>query len=115
MLAHAPTGARERPTLWLCAASVSMLLVVGLLFGAGKVAVRSAYRDHLNCGSVVKPLDMEVVGPPGTNPRPCEGSHDGDLGIALACLGASGLVIVAVVRSRPGRRGERTTEATTAA
>jgi hypothetical protein len=80
-----------------------MLLVVGLLFAATKVAVHTVYRDHLNCGSAVKPVDVEAFGPAGTNPRPCAGSHDGDLGIALACLVASSLVIVAVVRSRRGR------------
>lgn len=89
---------------------MSMLLVLGLLFGAGKVAVRSVYRDHLNCGSVVKPLDVEAFGPPRTNPRPCEGSHNRDAGIALAGLVASGLVIVAVVSSRPGKRGEPVTD-----
>jgi hypothetical protein len=93
---------------------VSTLLVLGLLFGAGKVAIRSVHRDHTNCGGVVKPLDVEAFGPPGTNPRPCEGSHNRDAGIALAGLVASAVVIVAVVRSRPGKRGERTTEAMTA-
>jgi hypothetical protein len=101
--------------VWRCATSVLLLLVLGLLFGAGKVAVRSVHRDHLNCGSVVKPLDVEAFGPPGTNPRPCEGSHNRDAGIALAGLVASGLVVVAVVRSRPGKRGERTTDTITAA
>ena len=100
--------------VWRCAASVSMLLVLGLLFGTGKVANSSVHPDHTNCGSVVKPLDVEAFGPPGTNPRPCEGSHNRDAGIALACLVASGLVLVAVVRSRPGKRGERTTAAMTA-
>jgi hypothetical protein len=94
---------------------MSMLIVVGLLFAATKVAVHAVHRDDLNCGSVVKPVDVEAFGTSGTNPRPCAGSHDGDLGIAVACLVASSLVIVAVVRSRPAKRGERTSDAMTAA
>jgi hypothetical protein len=33
------------------AAAISMLIVVGLLFAATKVAVYAVHRDHLNCGS----------------------------------------------------------------
>jgi hypothetical protein len=101
--------------VWVFAAAVSIFVVVGLFFAAARVAVHTVDRAGVNCGSVVKPLDVEVVGPAGTNPRPCEGSHSGDLGITLTCLVTSGLVLVAVVRSRPRRRGERETEVMTAA
>jgi hypothetical protein len=105
--------ASVRAKVWLYATAVSMLLVAVLLFAAAMASVHSVDRNHVNCGSMVKPLDVEVDGPPGTNPRPCRGAHAGDVGIALVCLAASGLVFVVVVRSRPGQRGERTNEATT--
>jgi hypothetical protein len=47
-----------------------MLIVVGLLFAATKVTVHAVHRDDLNCGSVVKPVDVEAFGTSGTNPRP---------------------------------------------
>src|SRR5437879_9655693 len=104
---------RHRPRLWFFAAAVAFVVVLALLFGAAKVSFQTVRRGGVTCGSLVKPIDAEVFGVAGTNPRPCAGSHDGDLCIALAGLVTSGLVIVAVVRSRPGRRDERTTEALT--
>jgi len=61
----------------------------------------------VNCGSVVKPLDVEAFGPAGTNPRPCSSAHDADAGLVLALLATVAGVIVVVVRSRPGRPEKR--------
>jgi hypothetical protein len=102
-------GVRHRVRLWLAVAAASAIL----LFALG-ISVRSVDRNGANCGSLVKPRDLEQVGPAGTNPRPCGGAHDADRAIALALLVAAGLMTVVVVTSRRGR-GERTTDAAASA
>lgn len=91
---------RLSPTIWRYATAISVLLVVGLLFAAAKIATHSVDRNGLNCGSVVKPSDVEAFGP-GTNVRPCGGTHDADLGMTLLLLLTAGVVIVVLVRCRP--------------
>jgi hypothetical protein len=83
-----------------------MLLVAGLLFAAAGVATHSVDRNGLNCGSVVKPSDVEAFGPPDTNVRPCGGTHNTDLGITLLLLLSAGAIVVVLVRSRPRTSGD---------
>lgn len=88
---------------WFAASATALLLALALFSVAVRVSTRTFMRNGAPCGSVVKPIDAEVVGPPGTNPRPCEGTHATDTGIALALVAGAGALTFAVVRSRPGR------------
>jgi hypothetical protein len=90
------------PTVRPSATVISILLVAALLFGAARVATHSVDHNGRNCGSVVKPSDVEAFGPPGTNIRPCAGTHNTDLGITLLLLLSAVVIVVVLLRARPG-------------
>jgi hypothetical protein len=89
-----------------------VILIVALLLVAVEVSVRDVHHNGENCGSFVKPRDMLVKGPAGTNPSPCAGTHAAVPDVALALLVVAGLVTVALIRSSSRHtNGERTTGA----
>ena len=90
------------PTVRRSATVISILLVAALLFGAARVATHSVDHNGQNCGSVVKPSDVEAFGPPGTNVRPCASTHNADLGVTLLLLLSAVVIVVVFARSRPG-------------
>ena len=96
-------GTRDASALWLGTAIGATLIAVALVVVALHLSTRTVTRAHLSCGSVIKPIDPEVLGPPGTNPRPCSNVHDGDAAISVVLLIAAIGLVIAVVRSRPGR------------
>jgi hypothetical protein len=89
--------------VWLGSAIAATLVAVTLLVVAVHISTRDVARDHVSCGSVVNPIDTEVFGPPGTNPHPCSNAHDADTAVALMLLIATSGLVIAVVRTRPGR------------
>jgi membrane protease YdiL (CAAX protease family) len=97
---------------WRAVATIAALAVLGVLFAAAHISLRTVSRDGVDCGSALKPIDAEAFGPAGTNPRPCSGAHDADAVVALALVAVAGVVVVVVVRSRPGRATETPEPAT---
>jgi hypothetical protein len=95
-------GYEMSPTVRRSATAVSILVAAALLLGAAMVATHSVSHNGQSCGSVVKPSDVEAFGPPGTNVRPCAGTHNADLGITLLLLLGAVVIIVVLARSRPG-------------
>lgn len=89
--------------VWLGAAIAATLVAVTLLVVAVRISTRGVSRDRVSCGSVVKPIDIEEIGPPGTNPHPCSNAHDADTAVAVVLLIAASGLVIAVVRTRPGR------------
>ena len=60
---------------------IAEVMVVGLM-----VTARSVHRDGHNCGSLLAPHSVEVVGPHGVNPRPCTGAHRAALVLAITLV-----------------------------
>jgi hypothetical protein len=71
-----------------------------LLLVAVGTSIHSVHQNGVNCGSLVKPIDLEQNGPVGTNPRPCEGAHDFEMVFVFGLVVAGfGTIVV-----RAGRR-----------
>jgi hypothetical protein len=70
------------------AIGLTILLAVGLLAVAVDISFHTVHRDGVDCGSVVKPIDVKADGPPGTTSRPCSGAHNAAAVIALVLVTA---------------------------
>jgi hypothetical protein len=83
---------------------VTILVITGIVF-----AVRPVHKYSIDCGSVLVRSDVEVVGPVGTDSRPCRGAHDGDAQLAVSLLAIASVVAMASMyastfRKAPTRR-----------